>query len=344
MEMPIFTIAIPTHNRCDFLKQSLSAALSQSYANLQVLICDNASTDGTEAFIKTLRDSRITYHRHTQNIGAQRNFASAVDMASGEYFSWLQDDDLITTDFACRATEVLQSFNANLYLGSAYYSTTTTSMHFPKVYCPPCVLDWMGKTPSVISTEEIFGLSYLTSVAIPPVIAFRTKSLRKYGTSINSESFPLFAERTILCDMSLSGTVVADPVCCGLFRQHNAQSSQVWTSERGRYRKEWTAAATYIDKLAEDTDLAHSDKLEECFMLVPEPTLENWALEVANWPTGLCKATEVKHLIIGANHRRNVSDFSRNSVLRRIANDVTPPFIKRQGKTVAKMLLGRFRP
>jgi glycosyltransferase involved in cell wall biosynthesis len=56
------TIAIPTYNRSELLKTSLQSALAQDYSDFQVLVLDNASTDDTEAVVRSqaIRESLIS--------------------------------------------------------------------------------------------------------------------------------------------------------------------------------------------------------------------------------------------------------------------------------------------
>jgi glycosyltransferase involved in cell wall biosynthesis len=102
--MPRFTIGMPTYNRCDLLANALRAAVGQTYPELEILVCDNASTDRTPEVVRSSGD-RVRYHRSATNIGMWLNFAKTVELAEVEYFSWLQDDDLIHRDFVRRALE-----------------------------------------------------------------------------------------------------------------------------------------------------------------------------------------------------------------------------------------------
>jgi glycosyltransferase involved in cell wall biosynthesis len=98
---PLVTIAIPTFNRADsFFPSSLASACSQSYPNLEIFISDNASHDDTRVRVEAIKDSRIRYHRHPENIGPSRNENFCVQEARGDYVVILPDDDLIDPDFA----------------------------------------------------------------------------------------------------------------------------------------------------------------------------------------------------------------------------------------------------
>jgi glycosyltransferase involved in cell wall biosynthesis len=97
---PLVSIGVPVRNGERFLEQALDSALRQDYPALEVVISDNASTDGTAAISRRYaeRDPRIRYHRNPENVGAGANFTNVVRLASGRYFTWLAHDDLLSHD------------------------------------------------------------------------------------------------------------------------------------------------------------------------------------------------------------------------------------------------------
>lgn len=87
------TVAITTHNRCDLFKRALASALAQTYRNLEILVSDDASTDGTRDWMAQLQDARVRYVRMEKAAGIAGNFQNALNHASGELFMILNDDD-----------------------------------------------------------------------------------------------------------------------------------------------------------------------------------------------------------------------------------------------------------
>lgn len=99
-EYPLVTIAIPTYNRADNnLPKALDSALRQTYKNIEVIVSDNCSTDGTEAMMRNYQNDHLKYVRHKENLGANGNFNACLHEAKGDYFLLLHDDDLIDDDF-----------------------------------------------------------------------------------------------------------------------------------------------------------------------------------------------------------------------------------------------------
>ena len=96
--LPLVTILIPTFNRSVLLRQALESALAQSYSNLEIIVCDNASSDDTgEIISQYATDHRLRYVRNTQNIGLVRNWQNGIEQeAKGDWFLILSDDDYLT--------------------------------------------------------------------------------------------------------------------------------------------------------------------------------------------------------------------------------------------------------
>lgn len=96
---PLVTIAIPTRNRGgSYLAHALQSAVDQTYPELEILVCDNCSSDNTADLVKGFQHRRVRYFRHDNNIGANENFNFGVMQARGDYFLLLHDDDLIDPD------------------------------------------------------------------------------------------------------------------------------------------------------------------------------------------------------------------------------------------------------
>ena len=106
---PRVSIGLPVYNGERYLAESLDSLLRQTFDDFELIICDNASVDGTEEICRgyVARDRRIRYVRHATNLGASRNFRISFEMASGEYFKWAACDDLHGPQFLARCVDVL---------------------------------------------------------------------------------------------------------------------------------------------------------------------------------------------------------------------------------------------
>jgi glycosyltransferase involved in cell wall biosynthesis len=98
------SIALPVHNGAATVGRTAESVLTQSHENLELVISDNASTDGTREICEELarRDRRVVYQRHATNIGLLPNFHSAASSATGTFVRWIGDDDSLEPDYVTR--------------------------------------------------------------------------------------------------------------------------------------------------------------------------------------------------------------------------------------------------
>ncbi|HUW75522.1 MAG TPA: glycosyltransferase family 2 protein [Gallionella sp.] len=101
MQNHLVSILIPVYNRENFIRECIESALAQTYTNIEVVVVDNASTDGTWAICQQFatKDQRVRIFRNDTNIGPVRNWLACVARASGEYTKILWSDDLIHHEF-----------------------------------------------------------------------------------------------------------------------------------------------------------------------------------------------------------------------------------------------------
>lgn len=94
--VPRVSLAVPVYNGERYLRESLDGLLAQTFTDFELVIADNASTDGTEAICReyVARDSRVRYHRNPQNLGGPGNFRRVFRLCRGEYHKWSTADDL----------------------------------------------------------------------------------------------------------------------------------------------------------------------------------------------------------------------------------------------------------
>lgn len=99
---PRISFAIPVRNGENHIGRALESLLAQDFGDFEVVICDNASTDGTADIIQRYigRDKRIRYSRNAENIGQIENFNRVFELSRGEYFRWMGADDWLEPSYA----------------------------------------------------------------------------------------------------------------------------------------------------------------------------------------------------------------------------------------------------
>lgn len=90
------SIIIPTWNRADIITKAIKSAQTQTHKNIEIIICDDGSTDNTEKIVKKLqiKDKRIIYtkNKHSGLPAVTRN--NGLKIAKGNWIAFLDDDDL----------------------------------------------------------------------------------------------------------------------------------------------------------------------------------------------------------------------------------------------------------
>lgn len=91
-DSPLVSVVLPTYNRADVLERSINSVLSQTYENIELIVVDDGSTDGTEALVREEDDPRLTYLRHDQNRGANAARNTGLARCDGRYIAYLDSD------------------------------------------------------------------------------------------------------------------------------------------------------------------------------------------------------------------------------------------------------------
>ena len=108
---PLVSVGVPVFNGERYLREAIRSILDQTYRNLELIISDNASTDGTRSICEeeAANDSRVRYCRSDTNRGLAWNFNNLVDLARGPYFKWMSCDDTMEETFIRCAVDALES-------------------------------------------------------------------------------------------------------------------------------------------------------------------------------------------------------------------------------------------
>ncbi|MBB4906294.1 glycosyltransferase family 2 protein [Actinophytocola algeriensis] len=192
---PRLTIGLPVYNGEEYLAESLDALLGQSFEDYELIITDNASTDGTAGICKRYlkADSRISYHRLPRNIGAAGNHNHVFTLASGELFKWASHDDLYGRTLLERCVEFLDD-NPDFVLAHSYNATIDSHGKIIEPY------DYRIPTDSPSAAERFRGLLHAPG-GDDFYGVIRTADLRR----VKPHDSYHHADRTFVMDMAMQG-------------------------------------------------------------------------------------------------------------------------------------------
>lgn len=110
----MISVILPTYNRRELLLRAIDSVLCQTHDDLEVIVVDDASTDGTQSAVLDLQDERIRYVRLTENAGACAARNRGLDMARGEYIAFQDSDDVFHADKLEKQLEYLRETGADV--------------------------------------------------------------------------------------------------------------------------------------------------------------------------------------------------------------------------------------
>ena len=108
---PLVSIGVPTYNDAPWLRNALDHLLSQEHRNLEIILADDGSSDGSREICReyTQKDSRIRFFENNHNLGAVENHKFVFNLSQGDYFAWGSGHDYYHPKFVSKTLEVLQT-------------------------------------------------------------------------------------------------------------------------------------------------------------------------------------------------------------------------------------------
>lgn len=243
--MKKITVGLPVYNGANYLAAAIESILAQTYPDFDLLISDNASTDGTEEIcrIYARRDRRIRYIRQPKNIGAAANYNLLAWMSETPYFKWAAHDDLLAPEFLAACLNVLD--NDPTFVLASPASVLIDETGTPLPYSPERggAVDRMGVCWPALPEQNS------DLMAADPLLRFRAVMLKMF---MCVEIFGLMrrsalvrtlpqgsfsgADKVLLARMSLLGRFWLGQETL-FFRRCHAQQFSAQTS--GAYRAAW---------------------------------------------------------------------------------------------------------
>ena len=82
---PLVSICIPVYNGEKYLAQALESCIGQTYPNVEIIVCDDRSSDNSLEVIAALSSPLIRIHQNEKNLGLVGNWKKCIEMAKGEW-------------------------------------------------------------------------------------------------------------------------------------------------------------------------------------------------------------------------------------------------------------------
>lgn len=174
MPNPFFSIVIPAYNTVRHLSMCVGSLLAQSCGDFEIVLVDDASTDGTGDLAERLasEDGRI-HVRHVPHGGASAARNAGIQAAAGEYVLFMDSDDVLVPDGLERIRAKLCGSPDMLWFGFRYRLEDGSEREGRKLAdrryagAPEAVVDWMQANMMPISAcNKVFRLSVIRAFGI----------------------------------------------------------------------------------------------------------------------------------------------------------------------------------
>ena len=212
------TLAIPTRNRSKFLKSCLESALAQEFAELQITVLDDASSDDTEAVVATCGDPRVRYVRNESHLGPFNCWLRAIAESASEYVAVVPDDDILLPGF-------VSSSIAGLTAAPSAAFSTGAARYIDAAGRPIGTQQVCGFTAGVVSGSDFLHRIVDSPVfrSEPATVMFRGAALATLGSSGAPHTKQLFDFNWLIRLAAHHDLVFIDDVLAEV-RQHPLQT------------------------------------------------------------------------------------------------------------------------
>jgi glycosyltransferase involved in cell wall biosynthesis len=220
--MPRVSIGLPVYNGAKYLQEAIDSILSQTYPHFELIISDNASTDGTEAICRSYadQDDRVRYVRHHENRGAAWNFNFVVTTSKGEYFKWVAHDDIYDPDFLLKCIIALDQDPEAVMCFSRAIDIDETGKYMRRN-------DTNLDTSSIRPYRRFHDLLYRYHACYHIFGLIRLEALRKTRLI---EPY-VGSDRALLAELVLMGRFCQVQEMLFLHRQHPLRSTRITSSQ-----------------------------------------------------------------------------------------------------------------
>lgn len=241
----LVSIGVPVYNGERYLAQALASLVAQSHERLEIVVADNASTDGTEEICRDFaaRDPRVHYHRHPRNLGASANYNFVFRRSTGAYFRWAAHDDLCAPRLVERCVAALEAGGPELVLAYAQTRLIDEQGRTLRDYDDPFVRAGASTEPSerlrqLLLVDEALSLLYL---CFPVFGVIRSDALAHTRLIRNQPR----SDVVLLVELALRGRFAELPEYDFLRRTHAASSVETAAASADPMELERRLAAWY---------------------------------------------------------------------------------------------------
>jgi glycosyltransferase involved in cell wall biosynthesis len=207
-QFPLVSAIMPVYNCRAFVKKAVESVLAQTFGDFELLIMDDASTDGTLDELAGLEDPRIFIHRSEKNLGQANQLNLGIQKSKGKYIAIVHGDDINDS----------QRFELQL---KAFEKEAVDVIGTWIIYDG----DWAGNWKTPVTAAECFAGMLCECPIAHPTVMIKKESLLRAGElyiqdMVPAEDYDLWVRMSATCRFSN----IPRPLL--KYRVHNSQVSQ----------------------------------------------------------------------------------------------------------------------
>ncbi|HML04494.1 MAG TPA: glycosyltransferase family 2 protein [Methanobacterium sp.] len=172
--MPLVSVLMTSYNHERFIQEAIESVLAQTCSDLELIVVDDASKDGSREIIKELqrKDKRIKPVFHASNKGIARTINDGIENSSGKYLALIASDDLWREDKLEKQLEILEKnenrvvwCNAEIIDGESHPTCKTSSEIFKNSELNGFVFEdlpsaWLCGSSIMLKRDNLKGISF----------------------------------------------------------------------------------------------------------------------------------------------------------------------------------------
>lgn len=236
--MPKFSIILPVYNGGAYLKECVGSILGQDFPDFELLVLDNASTDGSSEWLRSLTDSRVRYTGSAVKLSMEANWGRALQLQKSAFMTMIGHDDILHPHYLSEMNALIDKHPSATLYQTHYQFIDAAGRHMR--YCLPMDEVQYGHeflACHMMQTMESMGTGY----------CFRSSDYDKLGGIPTDYPNLIFADYALWIRLSLLGYKATSNRTCFSYRLHQNVSK---TTNGEQYREAFHRYVQLIEELA----------------------------------------------------------------------------------------------
>ena len=200
--LPLVSIIMPVFNSEKYLKKAIESILNQTYENIELIIIDDNSSDGSIDIINSFNSKKIKFFQNQKNMGVSAARNKAIDLSNGKYLALMDSDDI---SFIYRIEKQVNFLEKNSDYGliGGHYERFSEVGFFKKKKI---------HRQSLIQEENQVKLNFMGSIAAPTTM-FRA-SIVKENKIYFDTNLKIAEDYDFWRRIGLFSSALLDMICC----------------------------------------------------------------------------------------------------------------------------------